>query len=270
MASPFPGMDPYLEASHIWQGFHHHLAEDLVGRLNARIGPKYFADVNVRTVYEDVSIASSYEIRPDVSILKETALPPAYAVATAEGIPPAPVRRIAAVADQIKLRTVHVRLTEGGQLVTSIEILSPYNKRPGKGLDEYCRKRAGLLLSCVHLVEIDLLRRGERPGREVNDPPLDTDYVFVVSRSRGMDTARISEIWPVALSEPLPVLPIPLLEPDPDVALPMNDAICSIYSRAGYDWRINYKDPVPPPELRPAMAEWLREHLPEMGVKAAI
>ncbi|MBI4788179.1 MAG: DUF4058 family protein [Chloroflexi bacterium] len=53
MASPFPGMDPYLEGSDYWPGFHHALAEEIRGRLNARIGPKYYAEVNVLTVFED-------------------------------------------------------------------------------------------------------------------------------------------------------------------------------------------------------------------------
>ena len=53
------------------------------------------------------------------------------------------------------------------QLVTAIEILSPFNKRAGEGIDDYRRKRTCLLRSSVHLIEIDLLRRGERPGREL-------------------------------------------------------------------------------------------------------
>jgi hypothetical protein len=147
-------------------------------------------------------------------------------------------------------------------LVTSIELLSPYNKRFGEGLGEYRRKRLQILRSAVHLVEIDLLRGGTRPGREVDAPPLDADYILLVNRDRG-GNVRVSEIWPVALNEPLPVLPIPLLAPDPDVPLELNDAIRSVYGRAGYDWRIDYRQPVPPPALRPAMATWLGQHLPE-------
>ena len=30
MKSPFPGMDPYIEAhGHLWEDFHHHLIEDI-------------------------------------------------------------------------------------------------------------------------------------------------------------------------------------------------------------------------------------------------
>lgn len=27
MKSPFPGMDPYIEACNVWRDFHHHLIE---------------------------------------------------------------------------------------------------------------------------------------------------------------------------------------------------------------------------------------------------
>jgi hypothetical protein len=57
------------------------------------------------------------------------------------------------------------------------------------------------------------------------------------------------------------VLPTPLLTPDPDVPLQMNAAIRSVYARAGYDWRIDYRQPVPLPELRPEMAAWVTELL---------
>jgi hypothetical protein len=42
MPSSFPGMDPYLEDRTIFPGFHHALAEEFRGQLNAVIGPKYF------------------------------------------------------------------------------------------------------------------------------------------------------------------------------------------------------------------------------------
>lgn len=263
MASPFPGMDPYLEDQNIWPGFHHRLADELADRLNTHIGPKYYAEVEMRTVFQEVSIAATRTFYPDVGVYEQVPPEPAPVLAgAAVAVLPAPVQR-AVVMGQTRLRAVRVHLTETDDLVTSIEILSPYNKRPGAGLEEYRRKRSQLLSSPVHLVEIDLLRGGKRPGREVNDPPLDADYILLVNRYRPGEEGRISEIWPVTLNEPLPGLPVPLLPPDPDAALDMTAAIAAIYSRAGYDWRINYEHPVPPPELRPEMATWVEQHLPE-------
>lgn len=257
MPSPFPGMDPYLEDPSIFPGFHHRLADEIADRLNARIVPKYYADVQVRTVLDEVSIALPKTMLPDVGIYEQ---PPPWRseeFGPAIVIAPAPIERIATIPTETRLFGVHVRVTETGELVTAIEILSPYNKR-GEGLDDYRLKRKRILSSNVHLVEIDLLRGGQRPGREVNEPALEADYISLVNRNRNHDT-RISEIWPVAVAEPLPVLPIPLLSPDPDVALELNAAARDIYARARYDARINYHAPIPPPPLRPAMQQWVEQ-----------
>lgn len=270
MPSPFPGMDPYLEDSEIWPGFHHFLAVELAVQLNQRLDPKYYADIEVRAVAEDISVATTHAIYPDTGIFEQVSPatePASTSVAVEVAIPEAPVHRTVFVPGRTKDRAVRIYVSETGQLVTSIEILSPFNKRRGEGLEEYRRKRARILRAPVHLIEIDLLRGGRRPGREVNEPPLDTDYALLVNRDRDSDR-RISEIWPVALNEPLPLLPVPLLDPDPDAVLDLGEAVRTVYSWARYDRRINYRRPVPPPDLRPEMAAWLRQHLPEVGVPA--
>ncbi len=261
MPSPFPGMDPYIEDAEIWRGFHQSFAVELVGLLNPVVGPKYFADVEVRMVSEEINIAAVGDMIADAALVNRIQKTPSSVVGTsrsAVAIPEAPVRRTIASPERTRLRAVKIVRTETGQLVTSIEILSPYNKRPGEGIFEYRKKRGRILRSSVHLIEIDLVRGGERPGSEVNEPPLDADYVILVNRADESDI-RTSEIWPLVLSDPLPVIPVPLLDPDPDVPLDLADAFRAVYRRAGYDWRIDYKKRVPPPELRPAMATWLRE-----------
>lgn len=47
MASPLPGMDPYLESPDIWSGFHNLLAGEILRQLNPLIAPKYYADIEV-------------------------------------------------------------------------------------------------------------------------------------------------------------------------------------------------------------------------------
>lgn len=257
MPSPFPGMDPYLEASEIWRGFHHSLADEIKAQLNAVLSPRYYADVEVRTVLEEVGIATAKTIYPDAAVL-ETA-PSVPAGTTAVAIPAAPLQRLAMLLEQQTLRTVQVRTTDTNTLVTAIEILSPVNKR-GDGLHTYREKRRSFLRSDVHLIEFDLLRGGERPGWEVNNPPLACDYVVLVNRAFRGDL-RQSEIWPVALNEPLPICPVPLLPPDPDVPLYLSEVLTNVYRRAAYTRRIDYTLPVPSPTLRPVMQRWLAEHL---------
>ena len=264
MSSPFPGMDPYLEARHIWPGFHHSLAEEIKTQLNQQIGPKYYADVEVRTVMQEVGIAAQRIIYPDTAVLEQRVDPatdwPAPAGSSAAvAIAPAPVQRPVQLS-QTKLRAVRIYVTETAELVTTIEILSPVNKRPGEGLEEYQRKRRSILQSAVHLVEIDLLRAGQRPGAEVAYPPLDADYILLVNRATP-DETRLSDIWPVGFDQPLPILPIPLAAPDPDVPLDMTATVATVYANSGYDWRIDYTQPVPPPEPRPETAAWLEKAL---------
>ncbi|MEZ4870308.1 MAG: DUF4058 family protein [Caldilineaceae bacterium] len=265
MTSPFPGMDPYLEHPEIWPGFHHRLANEVADQLNPLIEPKYYADIEVRTVVEEVALGKRALVIPDTAIFdRSLTAPPAALAGAAVAIPAAPIRRTVRIPTETKLLAVQIFSTEFGELVTSIELLSPYNKRQFAGLNRYQHKRRKLLRAPVHLVEIDLLRDGVRPGPEVQEPALDTDYVLLVNRNQdGAD--RASEIWPVALNEALPIIPIPLLPPDPDAPLDLRAAITNIYARARYRLRIDYRQPVPPPTLRPAMATWLAQALPEVA-----
>ncbi|MFN8497044.1 MAG: DUF4058 family protein [Anaerolineae bacterium] len=247
MPSPFPGMDPYLEESALWQDFRADLAVTLKHHLNQRIGPEYYATVETQSVPHDLDVEIANRIRPDVSIYEplDTA-PSELPAASAASLPSAPIVLPAVMS--VKLRSVRVYRTETGELVTTIEILSPFNKRPASdGLLQYRLKRAQVLASRVHLVEIDLLRGGERPALELADHPIDTDYILLVNRF-GLD--RVSEIWPAAVNEPLPLIPVPLLAPDAPVVLDLNVLIRDVYAGSGYDWRIDYERPAPPPPLR--------------------
>ncbi len=253
MPSPFPGMDPFLEDAEVWPDFHTDLATELKHRLNRRIGPKYYAAVEIQSVPHELDVEISNAVRPDVNVFEPLdVVSESLGVAAATfAIPTAPLTR----PTTHKLRAVRVYRTKTSEVVTAIEMLSPFNKRPNsEGLAQYRHKRAQILSSRVHLVEIDLLRGGVHPGDEVNDEPLDADYVLLVNRAR---YERASEIWPVSLDKPLPLIPVPLLAPDPDVPLDLNEAIREVYAGSGYDWRINYQAPVPLPTLRPAMAAWV-------------
>lgn len=255
MSSPFPGMNPYLEKGGVWRGFHQYLAVEIASRLNASLDTRYFADIEVRTVWEQSGIIETTVMFPDAAVFD--VLPETGGVATLAPALVAPIQRVALPRERYKERTVAVRETNSGDLVTAIEILSPVNKR-GKYLDEYQEKRRIILESNVHLIELDFLRGGKRPGWEVNHPPIDCDYIILVNRGF-VGNVRRSEIWPVDINETLPMCPVPLLPPDADVRLDLGAVMRSIYERAAYTRRIDYREPVPPPRLRPAMVSWWDE-----------
>jgi hypothetical protein len=105
-------------------------------------------------------------------------------------------------------------------------------------------------------MEIDLLRGGERPPLE--DPVSPAPYYVLLSRA---DRRPKAELWPIQLSDSLPVLPIPLLEPDPDIPLDLGAGVAAVYERCAYEAQIDYRQPPPPPPLSPEEADWLNDLL---------
>jgi len=63
-------------------------------------------------------------------------------------------------------------------------------------------------------------------------------------------------VWPLQLTERLPVLPVPLLEPDSDVPLDLGAAVVDVYERGAYASQIDYHQP-PPPSLTKSETDWL-------------
>jgi hypothetical protein len=172
----------------------------------------------------------------------------------------APVVSQVALEAPLEILSVEILQTDNEVLVTAIEILSPVNKQPGHDAHaDYLRKRRELLRSNVHLIEIDLLRGGERPPLEAPVPP--APYYITLSRAQRRPFVAV---WPIPLNGRLPTLPVPLTAPDPDVLLKLNDIVATVYERGGYDVQIDYHQPMPPPELWPEEVDWVERLLAEI------
>jgi hypothetical protein len=150
--------------------------------------------------------------------------------------------------------SVEIRDTSQRQLATAIEILSPTNKR-GEGRREYLTKRQRILLSDVHLMEIDLLRAGERVPMQQALPR--QPYFVFLSRA---EERPLTDVWPIALCEPLPSVPVPLLAGDADIWLDLQAAFTAAYDLPGYDLIVDYSQP-PDVPLTPEEAVWAEAHL---------
>jgi hypothetical protein len=176
---------------------------------------------------------------------------------TAVAIPPAPAESIVEMDWPLRSYSVEIRTAGSLALVTSIEILSPVNKRPSHpAYWDYQRKRHALLRSSAHLLEIDLLRGGSRPPL---DAPV-TPAPYYVTLSRVERRPKV-DVWPIQLDAPLPLLPAPLREPDPDAPLNLGAVVASVYERGGYKILIDYRQAPPPPSLSESEMRWLDEHL---------
>lgn len=262
MPSPFPGMDPYIEQPHLWSDFHGNLPPEIQGRLNQLIQPRYIARLIPYVTYEVVEIAQTRGVRPDVGVWQPQPPTGEMAVGVAT-VTPAPVESLVLLELPLRLYSVEIRTVAAQELVTSIEILSPVNKRPGhEAYRDYRRKRQELLRSSAHLLEIDLLRGGERPPLERPVPR--APYYVVLSRANRRPTV---EVWPIQLADKLPVLPVPLLEPDPDVPLDLGAAVAAVYERGAYAPQIDYCQSPPLPALTEAETVWLDGLLRERGLR---
>lgn len=261
MPSPFPGMDPYIEDPEIWSDFHSNLAMEIQSQLNQTIQPHYVARLTPRVTYEVIEIAKTQSVRPDVGVWQPQ--PPRQGRMTAVAIPAAPSTSTVKMEIPLRLVNVEVRKTGTLELVTAIEILSPVNKQPSHDTyQEYQRKRRELLRSSAHLLEIDLLRGGQRPPLE--EPVPQAPYYVVLSRA---DRRPVVEVWPIQLQNKLPLIPVPLQEPDPDAPLDLSAALAAIYERAGYAMVIDYHRPPPPPKLPEATLLWLDDLLREQEIR---
>ncbi|MBN1283793.1 MAG: DUF4058 family protein [Anaerolineae bacterium] len=253
MLSPFPGMDPYIEQPALWPGFHSLLAAEILKQLNAVLPDEYYADLEARIEIGVMGLEDPPAFRPDVAVIESPRIP---VIPGGASIAAAPLETRTLLKEEMKVTAVRVLRRPEDRLVAVIEILSPINKRKGNSAHgEYVEKREMLLDTPVHLLEIDLLRKGERVPMESALPP--APYFIVLSRAY---RRPVCEVWPVQLADPLPVVPVPLLRGDPDMPLDMAKAISDVYDQARYDRRIDYTQP-PPGPLTGDEAAWVKQLL---------
>lgn len=252
MESPFPGMDPYLEASALWPDVHNSLIFAIREQLQPLLSPRYIAVTTPYTLLESLDIVPTRTVVPDVGIVERT---DGGGTATLAAIASPPLVGQMVLEFPTRYQRIEIRTVANETLVTAIELLSPANKRPGAdGAEAYARKRRELFRSDAHLLEIDLLRGGKRPdaGRELPDEP----YFVFLSRA---ERRPLIYIWPMSLREALPVVAVPLLPPDADLPLDLTAALKRIYTTARYDLRIDYGQVPPPPEMGEDDATWVRQ-----------
>lgn len=247
-------MDPFLEAPELWPGFHFSFVEVCRARLNNLLAPRYYVDVVTKPVLEKIQYTpAAQEIPRSPLPADESAGSTTNPLAVAPPVIPE-VREIPAFKIH-QLTTLEICRIGTNHLVTVVEIFSPGNKN-GAGLEEYRLKRWRIMNSELNLVEIDLLRDGTRPAEELQDPPVDAEYVVLVSRAAAAFQPRRAEIWPVPLNKPLPNFPVPLMSADEYQLLDLTAVMQAVYDRGGYDRRIAYHHPLPPPALRLEMQSW--------------
>ncbi|MCP2731940.1 DUF4058 family protein [Limnofasciculus baicalensis] len=259
MPSPFPGVDPYLESPEFFPELHHRLITAIADAIAPAIRPKYRVAIEKRTYFSKPEESLTVAI-PDVAVYSKTSVAnPASSTATLlKSIQPLTV--ILPMEEETREGYLEIREVETGDVITAIEILSPKNKRTGKGREAYERKRNKVLLSATHLIEIDLLRRGKPMpiGGTIRG-----DYRILVSREERRPRA---DLYPFTLREEIPSFPLPLKSGDPPIQVELQKLFSEVYDRAGFDLSIDYtKSPVP--LLNQEDLSWADILLREKGVR---
>jgi hypothetical protein len=266
MQSPFPGMDPYIEACGLWEDFHDKLIHEISRVLAPRLPDGYVARTGVRSYIVLMETEGKDEnlAKPDVTITqpakpkKQRKRNGAVAIAESDDATDA-VQMRAFIAEEFKETFVEIYAQrEERILVTCIEVLSPSNKRPStEGWEQYERKRQAMLLGRANFIEIDLFRGGQK--MPMLDPWPNSPYTLLVCRRRRAPNCRV---WPAHFRRPLPIIPVPLLAPDADLSLDLNPLLADIYGLFRYDEEIDYTR-----SLTPALSDddaiWMRELLKE-------
>ena len=261
MPSPFPGMDPYLEDRRLWPDVHNSLMVAIRDHLAPLVEPAYYVAVEERIYITPAEPAD--RIVPDVAVIAAPE-PAAPSGGVAVAAPPAIAAQTVAVPfyETVRESYLELRTVAGDALITSIEILSPTNKLPGAGRQEYEAKRRQVFQSRTSLVEIDLLRAG--PPMEVQPAPL-SDYRILVLQ--GWEYPR-AQVLAFHLPQPIPEAPVPLREGEAPVPLPLGRLLNEVYDRARYARRVRYDDAPPAPPLTPEVSAWTDTLLREQGRRA--
>jgi hypothetical protein len=247
MKSPFPGMDPYLERH--WGDVHGRLIvyacdaiqprlpHDLVARIEQRVFMESDG-ARIRHTVPDVRLSTVYpesDERPDAFREGDTAL--------AEPV----VFELGEV--EINEGYIEVREADGGKVVTVIEFLSSSNKGAGPGQEQYLAKQTEVLGSDTSLVEIDMVRTGQRVlALPSGDIPIEHRQAYLACVSPGWKRRR-RELYPMPLRQRLPLLPIPLRQEEPRVPLDLQALVDQAYAAGRYhklDYRVALDPPLPP------------------------
>jgi hypothetical protein len=233
-------MDPYLEHPVLWEPVHRRLIVEMAKQLQPHLDPRY-----ITSTEERVFVEGPQRRIPDVFVLRRYDEAGQLAVAEAET-----GSAIILEVEELELREPRVEILDvynDLKLVAVIELVSPTNKHAGPGRDSYVTKQQELRARDVHLIEIDLLRNGERP-LAIPEWRLEAlgKFNYVASVNRWPKRWRY-ELYPMQLRQRLKDIRIPLSDPDPDVVLDVQAALDQVYDDGRFGWRLKYHEPCVPP-----------------------
>lgn len=269
MPSPFPGMDPYLENPNIWPDFHDALAGAIRNELNRTLPAPFYARLEMRPEVGIVEEGGhSRRIVPDVAVMRPPKISDASSGVALLDKPRteiSPSVQVTVLNESLRHAMVAIRdPDQKHRLVTLIEIASPSNKRSGPDRRAYLLKQQEVLQSEANLVELDLLREGDRlladPALELEINRLKPvpDYLVLVNRSWLRQGAALDfQAFPIAITEPLPCIPVPLRQNQEEIPLDLQFVFQQSYDTGPYQrGAVDYSQP---PLFTGDKTKWIEE-----------
>ena len=254
MPSPFPGMNPWLEQPGVCHDFHQSFIPLARAALRPQVRGRYIVSVETQLFIHEPSADDRRHFGTSDVGLSRRATPAPGAGGAAAAVQELPVEIWLPPVLTERHSYLEIRDLDAREVVCVLELLSPTNKYAGGDRELYLGKRQQLLASTASLVEIDLLRGGPRlpmPGLPA------CDYCIFISR--GWERPKAGAIL-LRLAEPLPTIPIPLREGEPEAGLDLQTLLHTIYDTAGYEEHIYEHEPRP--RLTPDQETWARQFLP--------
>jgi hypothetical protein len=227
MASPFPGMDPYLEEDKLWPSFHHHFISCLYQTILPGLVDRYRARVGQRKYATEMALFTSI-IREDH-----------------------------------EEEFIEVRQRGDGRLVTLVEVLSPANKTTPEGRQNYLAKREEARDARCNLVEIDLVLQGQSLVDYSRDGLPEWDYAVTVTRATQPER---HEIYTSTLQKRLPRFRLPLAADDRDTVLDLQATFTRCFDQADFAAQIDYsRDPMT--RVTDDHRKWLQDYLEQKNLR---
>lgn len=255
MKNPFPGVNPYLNGrlqTHTgdWPEFHTLHIGDIFALMKAQLLPMgYTAGVEQSIQIKHIDTGWITRPRADITVYTpDTPRSPAGKPASDTGEVILPLVEWVNIEDVEFYQAVTIRQDAQSTPIVWLELLSPSNKLPQRGFEDYRDKRARVLAQGIVFVEIDYLHQS---------PPT---FPALADYSRGEPGAypfRITVIDPrpalregegrsrqFDLSQPIPTVALPL-NGDDVLHFDFNAAYQTTFERGSYGYEIDYSQPPP-------------------------
>lgn len=204
MASPFPGMDPYLESHAHWATFHQQMIVGLAEALQPSLGDRYRLRFGTRVYNVDQVLFTS--------ILRE----------------------------EHKESYIEIRQRATDRLTLVMDLISPGNCLWPRGRAEYQTHTNAARHQGSHLIELAFVLQGNT-CLEADLTAL-TERQYVVCVHRAVKPAR-NELYGTTLQKRLPRIRVPLAADDRDLVLDLQAVFQKTYDRF-FDGKVDYqKDP---------------------------